>query len=126
MATCMLKHRSGGLQPRRARALGRARQLADEIMPEGDFELVFERLANGFLDVFSADRAVTILFEEDGINPLMWVFGRWSGERYKGDSAGSLRGGRVVRVRGCVSGIVVLILSLNSTGEHSTGARECV
>ena len=39
---------------------------------------------------------------------------------------GAGRGGRVVRVRGGVSGIVVLILSLNSTGEHSTGARECV
>lgn len=64
---------------RRARALARARQLADEIMPEGDFELVFERLANGFLDVFSADRAVTILFEEDGINPLMVVERRRDG-----------------------------------------------
>ncbi|MGE0711319.1 MAG: FHA domain-containing protein [Planctomycetota bacterium] len=64
---------------RRARALARARQLADEIMPEGDFEVVFEKLANGFLDVFSADRAVTVLFEEDGINPLMVVERRRDG-----------------------------------------------
>tara|TARA_R110002072_G_scaffold68752_2_gene167045 strand:- start:280 stop:1155 length:876 start_codon:yes stop_codon:yes gene_type:complete len=64
---------------RRARALARARQLSDEIMHEDDFEVVFERLAGGFLDVFSADRAVTVLFEEDGINPLMVVERRRDG-----------------------------------------------
>jgi hypothetical protein len=64
---------------RRARALAHARQLADLLMPEDDFELVFEKLANGFLDVFSADRAVTVLFEEDGINPLMVVERRRDG-----------------------------------------------
>jgi len=64
---------------RRARSLARARQLSDEIMHEDDFEVVFERLAGGFLDVFSADRAVTVLFEEDGINPLMVVERRRDG-----------------------------------------------
>ncbi|MBL4848146.1 MAG: FHA domain-containing protein [Planctomycetes bacterium] len=64
---------------RRARALARARQLSDEIMHEDDFEVVFERLAGGFLDVFAADRAVTVLFEEDGINPLMVVERRRDG-----------------------------------------------
>lgn len=64
---------------RRGRSLARARQLSDEIMHEDDFEVVFERLAGGFLDVFSADRAVTVLFEEDGINPLMVVERRRDG-----------------------------------------------
>lgn len=64
---------------RRARALARARQVADEIMPQDDFEVILELLATGFLDVFSADRAVTVLFEEDGRNPLLVVERRRDG-----------------------------------------------
>ncbi len=64
---------------RRARALARARQLADEVMSQDDFEVILERLALGFLDVFSADRAVTLLFEEDGRNPLLVVERRRDG-----------------------------------------------
>ncbi len=64
---------------RRARALARARQLADELMAQDDFEVILERLALGFLDVFAADRAVTLLFEEDGRNPLLVVERRRDG-----------------------------------------------
>jgi pSer/pThr/pTyr-binding forkhead associated (FHA) protein len=58
---------------RRARALARARQLSDEMLIQDDFEELLERIAGAFLDIFSADRAVTVLFEEDGRNPLMTV-----------------------------------------------------
>jgi len=58
---------------RRSRALARARQLTDELMPQDDFEIMLDRLALHFLEIFSADRAVTLLFEEDGRNPLLVV-----------------------------------------------------
>lgn len=58
---------------RRSRGLARARQLADELMPQDDFEVMLDRLALHFLEIFSADRAVTLLFEEDGRNPLLVV-----------------------------------------------------
>ncbi|RMG10852.1 MAG: FHA domain-containing protein [Planctomycetota bacterium] len=64
---------------RRARVLARARQLGDELMTQEDFELLLERLAMGFLEVFEADRAVALLFEEDGRNPLLTVERRRDG-----------------------------------------------
>jgi len=60
-------------EARRARAVARARQLSDELTGEQDFEVLLERIAVGFLELFDADRAVTILFEEDGRNPLLTV-----------------------------------------------------
>ena len=44
-----------------------------------DFEIILERLAEGFLETFSADRAVALLFEEDGRNPLLVVERRRDG-----------------------------------------------
>lgn len=64
---------------RRARALAKARQLGDELMSQDDFEVILERIAVSFLDVFTADRAVTLLFEEDGRNPLLTIERRRDG-----------------------------------------------
>lgn len=58
---------------RRALSLSRARQLSDELRQEPDFERLLERLALSFLEVFAAERAVAVLFEEDGKNPLLTV-----------------------------------------------------
>lgn len=60
-------------EARRARALARARQLSDDISGEADFERLLEKLAVSFLELFGADRAVAVLFEEDGKNPLLTV-----------------------------------------------------
>lgn len=64
---------------RREKQLQRARQLSDEMLTEDDFEVILEHIALGFLDVFAADRAVTVLFEEDGRNPLLTVERRRDG-----------------------------------------------
>lgn len=64
---------------RRERQLARARQVSDEMLLEDDFEVILEHIALGFLDVFAADRAVTVLFEEDGRNPLLTVERRRDG-----------------------------------------------
>lgn len=64
---------------RRERTLARARQLSDELLVPDDFEVLLERIAVAFLDIFSADRAVTVLFEEDGRNPLLTVERRRDG-----------------------------------------------
>lgn len=66
-------------EARRERQLARARQLSDEMLLEDDFEVIFEQVALGFLDIFAADRAVTVLFEEDGRNPLLTVERRRDG-----------------------------------------------
>ncbi len=66
-------------EARRERQLARARQLSDEMLLEDDFEVIFEQVALGFLDIFTADRAVTVLFEEDGRNPLLTVERRRDG-----------------------------------------------
>jgi hypothetical protein len=66
-------------EARREKQLQRARQLSDEMLTEDDFEVILEHIALGFLDVFSADRAVTVLFEEDGRNPLLTVERRRDG-----------------------------------------------
>jgi pSer/pThr/pTyr-binding forkhead associated (FHA) protein len=106
---------------RRARALARARQLVDEIMVQDDFEDVLEKVALGFLEIYSADRAVTILFEEDGRNPLLTV------ERLKegsGDGAGvaqeiidrCLQVRSVIRVADGVSGLAGLAAPLITRG----------
>lgn len=64
---------------RRERTLARARQLSDEMLVPDDFEVLLERIAIAFLDIFAADRAVTVLFEEDGRNPLLTVERRRDG-----------------------------------------------
>lgn len=66
-------------EARRERQLQRARQLSDEMLLEDDFEVILEQIALGFLDIFAADRAVTVLFEEDGRNPLLTVERRRDG-----------------------------------------------
>ncbi|MCO5172030.1 MAG: FHA domain-containing protein [Planctomycetes bacterium] len=66
-------------EARRERQLQRARQLSDEMLLEDDFEVILEQVAMAFLDVFAADRAVTVLFEEDGRNPLLTVERRRDG-----------------------------------------------
>ena len=66
-------------EAQRERRIARARQLSEEMHTEDDFEVILERVALGFLDVFGADRAVTILFEEDGRNPLLTVERRRDG-----------------------------------------------
>lgn len=66
-------------EARRERQLARARQLSDEMLLEDDFELILEKVALGFLEIFAADRAVTVLFEEDGRNPLLTVERRRDG-----------------------------------------------
>lgn len=64
---------------RRERTLARARQLSDELLVPDDFEVLLERIAVAFLEIFTADRAVTVLFEEDGRNPLLTVERRRDG-----------------------------------------------
>ena len=64
---------------RRERTLARARQLSDEMLVPDDFEVLLERIAIAFLDIFAADRTVTVLFEEDGRNPLLTVERRRDG-----------------------------------------------
>jgi hypothetical protein len=66
-------------EARRERQLQRARQLSDEMLQEDDFERILEHIALGFIDIFAADRAVTVLFEEDGRNPLLTVERRRDG-----------------------------------------------
>jgi transcriptional regulator with GAF, ATPase, and Fis domain len=73
----------GALARRRAAELGKAlheiRSLTDQIVREGDFEILLERVASAFLDIFEADRGVCVLFEEDGRNPLLTVERQRSG-----------------------------------------------
>ena len=38
-----------------------------------DAKVILERLVKGLLETFNADRAVSVLFEEDGRNPLLTV-----------------------------------------------------
>jgi GAF domain-containing protein len=61
------------LEARRAKSLARARQLSDELISESDFHEILEQLVHGLLETFQANRAVTVLFEEDGRNPLLSV-----------------------------------------------------
>jgi hypothetical protein len=111
---------------RRARALAKARLLSDEIMPQDDFEAILERIAESFLEIFSAERAVTILFEEDGRNPLLTVERRRSGTD---DGAGvaqeiidrCLQVRSVIRVTGGMSGLAGLAAPLIARGNRALG-----
>jgi hypothetical protein len=62
-----------------SKSLARARQLSDEVHIEEDLEKLLARVANGFLEVFDADRGVCLLLEEDGRNPLLTVERRKTG-----------------------------------------------
>lgn len=65
--------RSREHEARRAKSLARARRLSDVLISEADFHEILEHLVYGLLETFQADRAVTVLFEEDGRNPLLTV-----------------------------------------------------
>jgi hypothetical protein len=111
---------------RRARALSLAHQLSDEMMVQDDFEELLEQVAISFLDIFSADRAVAVLFEEDGRNPLMTV------ERLRdgtGEGAGvaqeiidrCLQVRSVIRVADAASGLSGLAAPLIAQASRTLG-----
>lgn len=112
-------------EARRARALARARQLSDDVREEPDFERLLERLALAFLDVFAADRAVAVLFEEDGKNPLLTVERSRDGSHQGAGVAPEivercLQAGTVIRVAGGdqpLDGLAAPLL----TGERALG-----
>lgn len=64
---------------RRDKTIARARQLSEEMLIDDDFEVILERIALAFLEIFAADRGVTVLLEEDGRNPLLTVERRRDG-----------------------------------------------
>lgn len=114
-------------EARRARALARARQLSDDVRSEPDFERLLERLALAFLDVFAADRAVAVLFEEDGKNPLLTVErSREGGDAPSGAGIAPeivercLQAGTVIRVTGGEQGLDGLAAPLLG-GERALG-----
>ncbi|MBI3722883.1 FHA domain-containing protein [bacterium] len=64
---------------RRSKALSRLHQLSDEVAVEDDLEKLLKRIAQGFVEIFDADRGVCLLLEEDGRNPLLTVEKRKEG-----------------------------------------------